>query len=141
MLSFECRKSEGEGARDVVLLDMGQYSRMPPDLELPPVLGPGYFPDLASSEEVNIAGIAGGEAGGGGRGVADGGDAVPTVALQVSGGTKAAAASHLRLFQVLNPDLVARGRHFGTRVALGNQWKRLDMPYFDAPGDHHTCFN
>ena len=42
---------------------------------------------------------------------------------------------HLHLYQVLAPSLVARGRLFGSELALGAEWLQLDPPYFSAPGE------
>lgn len=41
----------------------------------------------------------------------------------------------VRLYQVLAPSLVGRGRVFGSRLALKDEWQALDVPYFDAPGE------
>ena len=44
-------------------------------------------------------------------------------------------AQRLHLFQVLAPSLVARGRFFGSTLALKEEWEQLDAPYFSAPGE------
>lgn len=41
----------------------------------------------------------------------------------------------VRLYQVLAPSLVGRGRVFGSKLALKHEWQALDVPYFDAPGE------
>ena len=46
-----------------------------------------------------------------------------------------AHAQRLHLFQVLAPSLVARGRFFGSTLALKEEWEQLDAPYFSAPGE------
>jgi hypothetical protein len=45
------------------------------------------------------------------------------------------AACCLRIYQVLHPSLMARGRLFGGRPPrLKEHWVEVDPPYFDAPG-------
>ena len=51
---------------------------------------------------------------------------------QVKG--EAAPAGHLHLYQILSPKLVERAKHFGSTLALKDEWKCIDRPYFDAPG-------
>ena len=43
------------------------------------------------------------------------------------------------LFQVLAPCLVARGRLFGSKLALEEEWMAIDQPYFSATGEQMTC--
>lgn len=40
----------------------------------------------------------------------------------------------LQLYQVLSPSQVVRGRFFGSKLALKEEWVPLDLPYFAAPG-------
>ena len=44
-------------------------------------------------------------------------------------------AQRLHLFQVLAPSLVARGRFFGSTLALKEELEQLEAPYFSAPGE------
>ncbi|KAG1677749.1 hypothetical protein FOA52_001061 [Chlamydomonas sp. UWO 241] len=44
------------------------------------------------------------------------------------------ARLRLRLYQVLAPSLVGRGRHFGSATSLKSEWVCVDQPYFSAPG-------
>lgn len=44
------------------------------------------------------------------------------------------AFPQLWLYQVLTPSLVARGRAYGSKLALKEEWVMLDVPYFSAPG-------
>ncbi len=50
--------------------------------------------------------------------------------------------SRLRIFQALSPNLIARGRYFGSKNALGQgkigRWVQLDAPYFNAPGEERA---
>lgn len=41
----------------------------------------------------------------------------------------------MRLYQVLAPSQLARGRIFGGKLALKEEWLALDSPYFNAPGE------
>ena len=50
----------------------------------------------------------------------------------------------LHSLQVLSPSQVSRARLFGSRLSLGEQWVRVDDPYFDAPGGfvmRNWCFD
>ena len=40
----------------------------------------------------------------------------------------------MRLFQILSPVTVSRGRYFGIHLTLKPDWIQVDRPYFDAPG-------
>ena len=40
----------------------------------------------------------------------------------------------MRLFQILSPATVARGRYFGNHLTIKPDWIQVDRPYFDAPG-------
>ncbi|GAX72947.1 hypothetical protein CEUSTIGMA_g402.t1 [Chlamydomonas eustigma] len=48
------------------------------------------------------------------------------------------SSTHLqRMYQVLAPNLVSRGRYFGSTLSLKDDWYCLDSPYFDAPSTLH----
>ena len=56
-------------------------------------------------------------------------------ALQVTSAQKNQKSVQLRIFQILSPNMVWRGRVFGTFLALKpDDWKPVDASYFDAPG-------
>jgi hypothetical protein len=45
------------------------------------------------------------------------------------------SSSLLRLYQLLPPRLAARAALFGSRLAVGEDWKQLEPGFFAAPGE------
>ena len=48
--------------------------------------------------------------------------------------SEALSDQRMRLYQVLAPTMGDRGPYFGTKLALKEDWVKLDAGYFDAPG-------
>lgn len=46
----------------------------------------------------------------------------------------AAGCGHVRLYQLVTPQLAGRAVVFGSKLALCPNWRCLDPPYFSAPG-------
>ena len=56
-------------------------------------------------------------------------------ATTTAGSRGPGSGQRMRLYQVLAPSLLARGRIFGGKLALKAEWLALDSPYFSAPGE------
>ena len=46
----------------------------------------------------------------------------------------AAGQQRFKLYQILSPQLAFRGRVFGSKLALKDEWVKMDASFFDAPG-------
>ena len=98
---------------EAILLDMGQYMYCPKGSTVPMILQPN---DLRQENNEPLAPTTGEKA-------AD-------VSLSPSRRTAV-----LHMYQVLAPSLAARGRLFGSRLALKEEWVSIDPPYFSAIGE------
>ncbi|GAX78935.1 hypothetical protein CEUSTIGMA_g6375.t1 [Chlamydomonas eustigma] len=156
------KKEEQVKSKEAVLLDMGEYFRLPTGQTIPLILSPRDLkvPDqlLGDEESPNIS-----------RGYHDFSrrasrlltltshqvapqqenitdptsdhDVESADAAAITQDTKVAvrkefvkAFKMLRLYQVLAPSLASRARVFGNKVTLKKEWVQIDTPYFDAAG-------
>ena len=61
-------------------------------------------------------------------------DPAPRVASAAKGRTPL-GLKQLKLYQILLPAMAYRGRVFGSKLALKDEWVALDSSFFEAPGD------
>ena len=99
---------------EAIILDMGQYMFCPKGSTVPMILQPNDLHQQESS--VPLSPITG--------------DRAADVSLSPSRRTAV-----LHMYQVLAPSLAARGRLFGSRLALKEEWVSIDPPYFSSVGE------
>ena len=143
-----CRGSKGAGELEALVLDMGEYiyskkklpavnATSPVATNAPKPHNPAqsfaFVPDndssqkssLGSNRPVNSVESACSPAAVGSHVVAE---------VVDSPSSPHTSAKHLHLFQILAPTLVARGKKFGNTLALKEEWRCTNRPYFCAPG-------
>ena len=162
--SSECTHSlpdKDKRGNEAILLDMGEFMLKPPICDdLPEILSAKDFDDFWP--QGTPRGSAGGTpiTAGGGNKVAPEPTAEDVTVrplrqtLEVSSalpgrslsphlsGSKSAASTRafqrFKLYQILSPRMAHRGRIFGSKLVLKDEWAQVDVPYFLAPGDLST---
>ena len=134
------RAEDVNRGNEAVLLDMGQFMYCKDDNDVPSMMTAA---DLAEAKEEATSATSGKL-----KGPVEEPVSVATIARTLSrsfsAGNKIAPAPTLaatakarkllRLYQILSPSLVERGRLFGSKLALKDEWVKIDSSYFDAPG-------
>ena len=141
-------RSNNGHANDALLLDMGEFMHRPPTSQMPEILSiKDYNPQdsrlsgsasnrLSNRVTPELAGSSDAQEGHGADG--DGrkhiSDApwMPTAAN--SRKSNPSGLNRFKLYQILSPQLAFRGRVFGTKLALKDEWVKIDASFFDAPG-------
>ena len=145
------RSGDSQG-NDALLLDMGEFMLRPPI---------GHLPEIIASKEYNLisnvirssasdrnsritpepskGSVASEDRNQGTDGDAEGSQHTSRSLGALWRPAQAAVKSpagirHFKLFQVISPGLAQRGRVFGTKLALKDEWFSVDESFFAAPG-------
>ena len=139
-----CAGRKDDHEREAQVLDMGEYfysaKKTPAVIQPSPVVAsaPCRSNHKASQSFAFVPDEESSVASGSGHGIATtlGSGAIdsPHAHSPASVASSHSQDKRLHLYQILAPALVARGKKFGNTLALKEEWKCTNRPYFCAPG-------